>query len=195
MDHENIRTLKLLEEIEKGHVPSQRELAKKLNISLGLVNSFIKRLAAKGYLKLTTVPKNRIKYILTPAGAAEKTRLSYKYIQYSFRFYKEARKILKKIFSDFKAEGNRRVIFYGASDFAEIAYLSLKESGIHLVTVADELKTGENFFGIKIVDPVNIEAFVFDKILITAIESRDTALEKILISGISNSKVTMPDYI
>ena len=65
MDHENIRTLKLLEEIEKGHVPS--------------------------------------------------------------RFYKEARKILKKIFSDFKAEGNRHIIFYGASDFAEIAYLSLRE--------------------------------------------------------------------
>jgi hypothetical protein len=40
-----------------------------------------------------------------------------------------------------------------------------------------------NTFGIKIVAPVNIEAFVFDKILITAIESRDTALEKILISG------------
>ena len=120
--------------------------------------------------------------------------LSYKYIQYSFRFYKEARQILKKIFSDFKAEGNRRIIFYGAGDFAEIAYLSLKESGLHLVTVADELKTGENFFGIKIVDPVKIEAFVFDKILITAIESRDTALEKMLISGISNSKVTMPDY-
>ncbi|MBL0717348.1 MAG: winged helix-turn-helix transcriptional regulator [Desulfosarcina sp.] len=195
MDHENIRTLKLLEEIEKGHVPSQRELAKKLNISLGLVNSFIKRLAAKGYLKLTTVPKNRIKYILTTAGAAEKTRLSYKYIQYSFRFYKEARKILKKIFSDFKAEGNRRVIFYGAGDFAEIAYLSLKESGIHLLTVADELKAGGFFFDIKIVDPVNIDSFVFDKILITAIESRDAALEKILISGISNSKVTMPDYI
>jgi DNA-binding MarR family transcriptional regulator len=194
LNHENIRTLKLLEEIEKGHVPSQRELAKRLNISLGLVNSFIKRLTAQGYLKLTTVPKNRIKYILTPAGAAEKARLSCKYIQYSFRFYKKARKILKKIFSGFEAEGNRRVIFYGAGYFAEIAYLSLKESGMHLVAVADELKAGEKFFGIKIVDPANIDSFVFDKILITTIESRDTALEKILISGIPNSKVTIPDY-
>jgi len=194
MDNKNIRTLKLLEEIEKGHVPSQRELAKKLNISLGLVNSFIKRLAAKGYLKLTTVPKNRLKYILTPAGAAEKTRLSCKYIQYSFRFYKDTRKIFKKIFSDFKADGHTRIIFYGASDFAEIAYLSLKEFGIQLVTVADEWKTGEIFFGIKIINPVNIDSFEFDKILITAIESRDTVLEKILKSGMSNSKVTMPDY-
>ena len=194
MDHKNIRTLKLLEEIEKGYVPSQRELAKKLNISLGLVNSLIKRLTAKGYLKLMTVPKNRIKYILTPSGAVEKTRLSCKYIQYSFRFYKDARKIFKKIFFDFKAEGNIRIIFYGASDFAEIAYLSLKESGIHLITVVDESKTGEMFFGIKIIDPVNIDSFAFDKILVTAIESRDAALEKILMSGISSSKVIIPDY-
>jgi len=51
MDHKDIRTLKLLEEIEENHVQSQRELAKKLNISLGLVNSFIKRLAHKGFFQ------------------------------------------------------------------------------------------------------------------------------------------------
>jgi len=84
MDHKDIRTLKLLEEIEENHVQSQRELAKKLNISLGLVNSFIKRLAHKGFFKITTIPKNRVKYILTPEGAVEKTRLAYKYIQHSY---------------------------------------------------------------------------------------------------------------
>ena len=77
MDNQDIRTLKLLEEIENGHVPSQRDLAKTLNVSLGLVNSFIKRLAHKGYFKITTIPKNRVKYILTPKGAAEKARLTY----------------------------------------------------------------------------------------------------------------------
>ncbi|MBU4208797.1 MAG: winged helix-turn-helix transcriptional regulator, partial [Proteobacteria bacterium] len=88
MDHNDIRTLKLLEEIEENHVQSQRELAKKLDISLGLVNSFIKRLAHKGFFKITTIPKNRVKYILTPEGVVEKTRLTYKYIQHSYRFYK-----------------------------------------------------------------------------------------------------------
>ena len=59
MDNQDIRTLKILEEIGTDNVPSQRELARKLNVSLGLVNSFVKRLAQKGYFKVTTIPKCR----------------------------------------------------------------------------------------------------------------------------------------
>ena len=87
MNHHDIHALRILEEIEKDNSQSQRELARKLDISLGLVNSFVKRLAQKGYFKITTIPKNRAKYILTPKGFAEKTRLTYEFIQYSFHFY------------------------------------------------------------------------------------------------------------
>ncbi len=51
MDHQDLRTLKLLEEIDKDETPSQRDLSRKLNISLGLVNSFIKRLGSKRVLQ------------------------------------------------------------------------------------------------------------------------------------------------
>ncbi len=51
MDTEDLRILKILEEIDTDHTPSQRELAKKLNISLGLINSFINRLGRKGYFE------------------------------------------------------------------------------------------------------------------------------------------------
>ena len=51
METQDLRTLKILEEIDNDHTPSQRELAQKLDISLGLVNSFIKRLVNKGYFK------------------------------------------------------------------------------------------------------------------------------------------------
>ena len=57
MDHKDIRTLRILEEIAKGHAPSQRDLANELNISLGLVNSFIKRLTNEGYFKIVNIKK------------------------------------------------------------------------------------------------------------------------------------------
>ena len=85
MHEKDLRTLRILEEIDRKRSPSQRYLAKKLNISLGLVNSFLKRLAQKGYFKITNIPKNRVKYILTSKGAFEKTRLTYEYIHYSFQ--------------------------------------------------------------------------------------------------------------
>ncbi len=179
MDPKDIRTLKILEKVEDERPPSQRDMAKDLNVSLGLVNSFIKRLAKKGYFKITTIPKNRIKYILTPKGAAEKTRLTYLYIQHSYKFYKDARQKLCDLFLDFESQGVRRIVFYGASDLAEVAYLSLQETVIELVAIVDDLKQGKKFMGYSIEDPSQLESKQFDKILITAINSRELLIEKL----------------
>ena len=189
MDHKDIRTLKLLEEIEENHVQSQRELAKKLDISLGLVNSFIKRLAHKGFFKIATIPKNRVKYILTPEGAVEKARLTYKYIQYSYRFYKDARHKLRKLFQKLEAERVGRIIFYGANELAEIAYISLQETSIEMVAVVDILKAGEQFLGYLVLDPVYLSLLSFDRILVTSIDSREKILDDIIENGAPDSKI------
>ncbi len=189
MKHQDIRTLKILEEIDNDHTPSQRDLARKLNISLGLVNSFIKRLAQKGYFKVTNIPKNRVKYILTPKGAAEKTRLTYQYIHYSFEFYKRSRKELRKLFQNLTANGVQRIVFYGASDLAEIAYVSLQETSITLVAVLDDRKVGEKFLGGEITDFSEIDSLSFDKILVTAIEAKADIREKIIKAGVHNDRV------
>ena len=189
MDHKDIRTLKLLEEIEKDYFPSQRELARKLNISLGLVNSFVKRLSYKGYFKITTIPKNRVKYILMPEGAVEKTRLTYQYIQYSYNFYKDARHKIRKLYKKLESQGVRHIVFYGASDFAEIAYISLQETSIEMVAVVDMLKAGKQFLGKLVLDPVNLNSLSFDRVLITTIESRKKNLDEIIENGVPADKI------
>ncbi len=191
MDNQDLRTLKILEEIEKDKTPSQRYLAGKLNISLGLVNSFIKRLAQKGLFKIKNIPKNRVKYILTPKGAAEKTRLTYKYIQYSFQFYKSAREKLRNLFYDLKKNGNKKIVFYGAGDLAEIAFISLQEVPIELVAVVDDNKAGEIFMDFVITDSDYLSTIYFDKIIITIIDDTENILNNILKKGISRSNVAM----
>ncbi len=191
MDNQDLRTLKILEEIEKDKAPSQRYLAGKLNISLGLVNSFIKRLAQKGLFKITNIPKNRVKYILTPKGAAEKTRLTYKYIRYSFQFYKSARQKLRVLFSGLTKNGNKKIVFYGAGDLGEIAYISLQEVPMELVAVVDDNKSGEIFMDFVIADPDYLSTIYFDKIIITSIDDTENILKNILERGISLSKVAM----
>lgn len=191
MENQDIRTLKLLEEIDNDRTPTQRDLSKKLNISLGLVNLFIKRLGKKGYFKIKTIPKNRVKYILTPKGAAEKSRLTYKYIQFSFDFYKKARRELQKLFSELMNQGVDRIVFWGASDLAEIAFISLQETTISLVAMVDDEKTGDSFLGFEIKNSKAINSIGFDKILITSIGPKDNILETISNQGIQHSKVVM----
>ena len=72
---EDIQELKLMEEISKNEgITTQRELARNLKISLGMVNSFIKRILKKGYFKITTIPGQRARYLFTPKGLVEKSR-------------------------------------------------------------------------------------------------------------------------
>ena len=189
MDPKDLRTLKILEQVDNNKTSSQRDIAGELNISLGLVNSFIKRLVKKGYLKITSIPKNRIKYILTPRGAAEKTRLTYLYIQHSYNFYKEARQKLRDLYNDLENQSLTRIIFYGAGDLAEIAYISLQETGIQLVAIVDDTKMGTRFMKFVVTDPIQLETFAYDRILVTTINSRSAILEKIRQSGIPSEWV------
>ena len=189
MDHHDINALRILEEIEKDSSQSQRDLARKLNISLGLVNSFIKRLAHKGYFKITTIPKNRARYILTPHGFAEKTRLTYEFIQYSYHFYKTALGKLKTLFRALENSGVKRVVFYGASDLAEIAYLTLKETSLELVGIVDDMKSGERLLGFTIMHPSSLTEPEYDMIIVTSINAKDGIHENLIELSIPETKI------
>jgi DNA-binding MarR family transcriptional regulator len=191
MNPVDMRTLHLLEEIEKNHSPSQRQLARHLDISLGLVNSFIKRLAHKGYFKVTHVPKNRVRYILTPKGVAEKSRLTYEYIKLSYVFFKDARKKMQKLMKDLESQGVKRVIFFGATELAEIAYLSLQNTNIELTAVLDDLNVGKRFFDHMVQATGLLESAIFDRILLTTSEFQDLIPDRLQNFGIAEDRVVM----
>ena len=189
MDHNDMRTLKILEEIDKDSVPSQRDLANELNVSLGLVNSFIKRLANKGYFKIINIQRNRVKYLLTPKGVSEKTRLTYEFIKLSYQFYNGARQKLRELYDKLEDEGCYRIVFYGAGDMAEIAYISTHGTSISLVAIVDSYCKGKKCFDIKISDPETLRSLSFDKILITSNDSVEGVFNNILEKGIPADKV------
>ena len=91
MDKEHIHMLRLMGEIERDGNSSQRELSRRLNLSLGLVNTFLKRLVAKGYFKVKTMPRNRVKYFLTPKGLARKSRLTVEYLEMEYHLLQARR--------------------------------------------------------------------------------------------------------
>jgi DNA-binding MarR family transcriptional regulator len=194
MNRQEKRTLRILEAIETDPLPSQREMARQLNVSLGLVNAFIKRLTHKGYFKITTIPKNRLRYVLTPKGAAEKTRLTFLYIQHSLEYYRNARTLLRNLFHTLGGKGIGRVVFCGVSELTEIAYLSLKETSIRLVAVVDESPSkGHYLWGeVKPIEAVCNDGF--DRILVTALEHRDMRIEQLLRLGVPRERIVTPEW-
>ena len=71
---------------------TQRELARKLNIALGLVNLSLKRLMHQEMIKVKRLSARRFCYLLTPQGMSEKGRLSARYLADSFSMYRSARR-------------------------------------------------------------------------------------------------------
>src|SRR3954466_8236644 len=134
MDIEAHRDLKLLEAVEQDSLVTQRSLSTQLGIALGLTNIYLKRLVHKGYIKCVNVQSNRISYLITPRGIAEKVRLTYEFMDYSLHLYGEVRQHLREAMQDCAAEG-KRVAIYGSGEAAELAYLSLKESGMDPVAI------------------------------------------------------------
>src|SRR5512145_2756369 len=110
---DTFKSLQLLDEISKGEQLSQRDLSKRLNIALGLVNSYIKNLVAKGYVTIKGIPAKRYTYYLTPKGFAEKTRLTYNLLQDYTNIFRTARKDFQMLFDDLHKNGISRIAFAG----------------------------------------------------------------------------------
>lgn len=76
---------KLLKIIENEPHLSQREIAKKMGVSLGKVNYCLKSLIGMGILKIQNFYKNKKKcsyiYFLTPQGIEEKAQITYRFLQ------------------------------------------------------------------------------------------------------------------
>ena len=189
MDPNDIRTLKLLEALEADPGPSQRDLAEQLNVSLGLVNSFLKRLARKGYFKVTHIPKNRVRYILTPKGAIEKSRLTYEYIAYSVAFYREARQRFRSLFKVLHKTGVRSVILYGVSELAEIAYISIHEFSIRIEAIIDDDQTVETLMGIRIQSPERLDWQGDAPVVLTGLNEKNRAFHRLVSLGVDAGRI------
>ena len=84
-------TLDLLAALEADGQQTQRGLAQRLGIALGLTNAYLRRAARKGLIKMREAPARRYAYYLTPRGFAEKARLTHAYLRDAFGFFRRAR--------------------------------------------------------------------------------------------------------
>ena len=143
--------LGVLTSIERDSAITQRKLAGDLGIALGLANSYLRRCARKGLIKMSQVPLNRYAYYLTPQGFAEKGRLTAEYLSVSFNFFRRARGDCVALLLQCNERCRRRVALYGAGELAEIAVLSAAEAGIEVICVIDPDAIGRRCAGIPVV--------------------------------------------
>ncbi len=170
-------SLKLLDELTRGSVISQRVLADNLGIALGLVNAYIKRLGKKGYIKITNLPRNRIKYIVTPKGFAEKAKLTYNYLHHSITYFKEIRKKIEHAYAVMMASGVRNVLLWGDGDIAELCYISARGLPITIIGVIGEIDIENGFFGHHVYSIEAAHRIEYDAVLVSSLDMHDKIMK------------------
>jgi DNA-binding MarR family transcriptional regulator len=183
------RSFLLLSEISGSDQLSQRELARRLGIALGLVNSYLKNLVAKGFVRVNNFPKNRYAYLLTPSGFTEKSRLAYQHLSYFTGLYTVARQDYLKLFRKLAGEGVKGVAFCGIDEVAEIAYLSLSEVGLELELAMDSEPAGRKFMARQVVTPAMGLLAGHHRIVITSFKRGEALREELLRLGVEPSSI------
>ncbi len=183
------RSLRILTELSGNDTLTQRDLSSRLGIALGLVNSYLKNLLAKGFITVKSIPPRRYAYFLTPKGFAEKTRLTYDLLHDYTRIYREARQNLKTLFNELQAEGIRKVLFAGADEVAEIAFLTLQETALVLSGVVDPDASGKQFFGNTVMPVKEIGVMRYDCIVITSYLKREAIYKELLRNKVDKKEI------
>ena len=188
MDVEARRELTVLDAIARDQRITQRNLAAKLGIALGLTNIYLKRLIRKGYIKCINVQSNRLLYLITPQGIAEKTRLTYEFMDYSLHLYREVRQHLSEVLRPCGDGGAQRIAVYGTGEAAELAYLSLKEQGLEPIAIF-AAEAGGTFLGIPIRGLDECSLVAFDRLIVATLDKPDSLVALLVHHGIPAEKL------
>lgn len=133
------RDLILLEHLERDPDATQASLATQLGVAVGTVNWHLKRLVAKGYIKVRRVERRKLRYLVTPEGLALRARLTLDYIQSSFRLYRLVRERSIDALQQLEQAGIHTIFLEGEGDVAEICRLTCIEKGVELAVEKDHI--------------------------------------------------------
>lgn len=143
-NRETTREMILLEKIENDPNVTQASLATQLGVAVGTVNWHIKRMIAKGYVKVKRAERRKLRYIITPEGITFRAHLTIDYIEQSFLLYRNIRKRVCELLAEVKRDGYDHVhidtetslddpnISSQTNDIADICRLTCLEQGIKI---------------------------------------------------------------
>lgn len=121
------REYKLLSEISDNENITQRELSKKLNLSLGSVNILIKKMIKEGLIKMNQVSTRQVFYMLTPAGLVEKANKTSRYIKIHYNAINQTKEKIKRVLEKLDSDYDNLYILIDENEMNQVLKASVDE--------------------------------------------------------------------
>lgn len=189
----------ILQAIASGQRITQRSLASDLGVALGLTNLLIRRLAGKGYIRVSGMGTRHVRYLMTPSGWEALGRATRFSLENTVHLYTQTREQIRGSLEELSSQcqvddsGQKRVVFYGAGDVAEIAYVSLQKTDLTLIGVVDDRRRGRFFEatirGPECLCPEALDGLAYSHVIVASIRHSEAIQTRITERGVPLSKV------
>lgn len=184
------RELQVLSEVDGSPEVTQRELAQRVGIALGLTNLLLRNLAQKGYIRVTRAGWKRWLYNLTPEGLSQKIHLTVAYIHRVLDHYQSVRQKLREQLQPLALHEESRVAIYGTDEFAELVYLGLKELGIEEIYIFGPNTTANRrFLGMPVHDVSTLKPDEYERVVVGLLGSGEGPYLELLERGVSSDQL------
>lgn len=197
--HDQEYNRQILQAIAAGGRITQRSLSNDLGAALGLTNLLVRRLVSKGYVRMTGIGTRHVRYLMTPTGweaLGSATRAS---IENTIHLYTETREQIRRSLGILSQRcaihptGEKRVVFFGAGDVAEIAYVSLQRTDLTLIGVVDDRRSGR-FFEVAISSPEvlsvhGLNGVAYSHVIVATVRHTETIQARVTQRGIPPDRV------
>jgi len=149
--------LNTLLEIKQNPSLTQRSLAHRLNISLGLTNAILQNLIHRGWIKAKRMTGRKILYLITPEGMANISRLMYNRFQETLHYYQYTKDLLTAYLMKLYQQGEKTINIYGTGQLAEITYYAGISTPLKINAIISDDPSKEKFLGQQ---AISIEDFL-----------------------------------
>jgi DNA-binding MarR family transcriptional regulator len=193
---------RLLKALAGGEAVTQRSLSRELGVALGLTNLLIRRLVAKGYVRVAGLRPRHVRYLLTAEGQRALADMTCASLQNTVSLYTATRDSirtgLERLVDAVQPTPGVPVpvVFYGLGDVAEIAFVSLQSTDLVLAGAIDDVREGR-FFGHPIERPSKLcdadGPLGTARIIVTTVRRSDEIRARLEQLGVSQNRVLFLD--
>ncbi|MCH7745028.1 MAG: winged helix-turn-helix transcriptional regulator [Chloroflexi bacterium] len=183
------RELRLLEEVDSTPEISQRHLAHRLGIALGVANLLMRNLAKKGHIQANQVGWKQWVYVLTPTGITWKVQLTLAYIDRFMGHYRRVRLLVQRDMRGLDMTPESRIAIYGTTELAELTYLALRDMGVTKIDFFDATNSGYRFLGVPVQALETIDPALYLKVMVAFAADTESRCQELNGFGVSSSQI------
>jgi predicted transcriptional regulator len=164
-----LNRLKILELVAVNCRITQTMLARHCNLSVAMVNNYMKDLCTAGLLQYRRRNKRSVSYHLTSLGKERIEEMRQEFLLETSDLVTQMKEFINSVIRRQTAGSLRRVVLYGGGNLAELTFHALGSAAVNVIAVCDDDPTmlGLEWCGREPVSPFQIRFMAPDAVIIT----------------------------